>query len=127
MKSKQHPKIVNRTAIALAIFSAFGNANAQQAEVQKAHRAIRAAEEKLTLLKQWQRQFDHRVEAPARQLEKLRHVLGSDLGRAVAWLNDLIKTLAAYSEMSPAAASQTQVATPTVSDTPPETGEKSQT
>ena len=32
--SKLHPKRVNRTAIALAVFSAFGNVYAQQAEVQ---------------------------------------------------------------------------------------------
>jgi hypothetical protein len=75
---------------------------AQQAAVQKSRRAIRDAEDKVKLVKQWQRQFDHRVESPARQVEKLRHLLGHDLGLAVAWLTELTKTLAAYAELSPA-------------------------
>src|SRR6187402_690807 len=43
----------------------------QQAAVQKGRRAIREAEEQVKLVKQWQRQFDQRVESPARQVEKL--------------------------------------------------------
>lgn len=74
---------------------------AQQANVQKARRAIRDAEEKVKLVKQWQRQFDQRVESPARQVEKLRHQLGHDLGLAVAWLNEMTRTLSAYAELSP--------------------------
>ncbi len=74
---------------------------AQQANVQKARRAIRAAEDKVKLVKQWQRQYDQRVESPARQVEKLRHLLGQDLGLAVAWLNEMTRTLSAYAELSP--------------------------
>jgi len=62
------------------------------------------AEEKLQLVRQWQRQFDHRVEPPARQVEKLRHTLSHDLGMAVAWLNEMTKTLTAYAELSPGSA-----------------------
>jgi hypothetical protein len=75
---------------------------AQHATVQKCRHAIRDAEEKIKLVKQWQRQFDQRVESPARQVEKLRHLLGHDLGLAVAWLNEMTKTLSAYAELSPA-------------------------
>ena len=84
---------------------------AQQASVQKARRAISGAEEKLKLVKQWQRQFDQRVESPARQVEKLRHLLGHDLGLAVAWLNEMTKTLGAYADLSPTgtAAPKTQI------------------
>jgi hypothetical protein len=74
---------------------------AQQANVQKTRRAIAGAEERLKLVKQWQRQFDQRVESPARQVEKLRHLLGHDLGLAVAWLNEMTKTLSAYADLSP--------------------------
>jgi hypothetical protein len=73
----------------------------QRAAVQKARHAIRSAEEKLSLVRQWQRQFDPRVEPAARQVEKLRHNLGHDLGLAVAWLNEMTKTLSAYLELSP--------------------------
>lgn len=73
----------------------------QQVAVQKARRAIRDAEEKLKTTKLWHRQYDQRVEPLGRQVEKLRHTLGHDLGQAVAWLNEMTKTLAEYAEMSP--------------------------
>jgi uncharacterized protein (DUF1778 family) len=75
----------------------------QKAAVQKARQSIRDAEDKLKLTGQWARQFDHRVEAPARQVEQLRQLLDHDLGKAVLWLNELIKSLGAYAEMSPTA------------------------
>jgi chromosome segregation ATPase len=75
---------------------------AQQIAVQKARRAVREAEEKRLAVKNWHRQFDHKVEPAARQVEKLRHTLGHELGRAVAWINEVTKTLGAYAELSPA-------------------------
>jgi len=92
----------------------------QQAAVNKCRRAIRDAEDRVKLVKQWQRQFDQRVEAPARQVEKLRHSLATDLGQAVAWLNEATKTLTAYAELSPSASSLTNPAP--ASDQPAETG-----
>ncbi|MCU0858781.1 MAG: hypothetical protein MUC65_10320 [Pontiellaceae bacterium] len=74
----------------------------QQSAVQKAKVAIRAAEGKLRVVRQWRRQFDHQVEPAARQVEKLRHTLGHELGQAVAWINEVTKTLSAYAELSPA-------------------------
>jgi hypothetical protein len=76
----------------------------QQAAVQKARRAIRDAEEKLSVIKRWRQQYDHRVEPAAKQVEKLRHHLGHELGLAVAQLAEISKTLAAYAELSPSAA-----------------------
>ena len=77
----------------------------QQIAVQKARRAIRDAEEKLKTVKQWHRQYDQRVEPLGRQVEKLRHTLGHGLGQAVAWLNEMTKTLSDYAELSPGKAS----------------------
>ncbi len=85
----------------------------QQAAVQKARRAIQTAEEKTRIVKQWQRQFDTRIETPARQVEKLRHFLGHDAARAIAYLNDVVKNIAAYSELS--------MPTNTPAPAPPET------
>ena len=82
----------------------------QRAAVQKARRAIHASEEKLQLVRQWQRQFDHRVEPPARQVEKLRHTLSHELGHAVAWLDEMTKSLAAYAELSLGSATPPQTA-----------------
>ena len=80
---------------------------AQQAAVQKARRAIHEAEEKLKTTRQWHRQYDQRVEPLGRQVEKLRHTLGHELGQAVAWLNEMTKTLGEYAELSPGSASAT--------------------
>ena len=79
----------------------------QQAAVQKARRAIREAEEKLKLVKQWHRQYDQRVEPLGRMVEKLRHQLGHDLGLAVAKLNEMTKTLTAYADLSPSGTAAT--------------------
>jgi hypothetical protein len=73
----------------------------QQMAVVKARRAIREAEAKAQVIKQWKRQFDHQVEPLARQAEKLTHTLSHDLGLAIASLAETIKTLAEYAEMSP--------------------------
>ena len=72
----------------------------KQAVVRKARQALRDAEEKLQRVRQWNRAFDLRVETPARQVEKLRHVVGKDLGMAVAYLGEASKTLSAYAELS---------------------------
>jgi len=85
---------------------------AQQASVQKARRAITGAEEKFKQVKQWQRQFDQRVESPARQVEKLRHLLGHDVGLAVAWLNEMTRNLNAYAELSPSGSAMAKAPAP---------------
>ncbi len=76
----------------------------QQTVVQRLRRAIRDAEDKSKTVKQWQRQYDTRVEMPARQVEKLRHFLGHDLNKAIAYLTEAIKSIAAYSDLRPASA-----------------------
>lgn len=76
----------------------------QQVAVQKLRRAIRAAEDKAKTVKQWQRQYDTRIEMPARQAEKLRHFLEHDLAKAIAFLNEAIKSIAAYAELTPGSA-----------------------
>jgi chromosome segregation ATPase len=91
----------------------------QQAAVNKCRRTISDAEDRVKLVKQWQRQFDQRVESPARQIEKLRHFLTTDLGQAVAWLNEATKTLTGYAELSPSSSSTTNPAAP---ELPTETG-----
>lgn len=90
----------------------------QQMAVQKLRRSIREAEEKTKTVKNWQRQYDARVEMPARQAEKLRHFLEHDLAKAIAFLNETIKNIAAYAEISLANAQ----AGPAVSATEPTTG-----
>lgn len=97
----------------------------QQMAVQKARRSVREAEVHLQTVKEWGRQFDHRVEPLARHVEKLRHILGTDLGHAVAWLNEATKTLADYAELSPVPGAQTATAPEREPDSsePPTTGD----
>lgn len=95
---------------------------AQQAAVQKIRHSIRDAEDKSKTVKQWQRQFDTRVESPARQVEKLRHFLGHDIARAIAYLNEVIKNLAAYAELSPTTAATNPAPVTSVDSPTSETG-----
>ena len=80
---------------------------AMQHAVQKARQAIREGEEKLHHVRQWLRQYDQRVEPVGRQVDKLRHYFDQDLVMAVAYLDEMIKTLAAYAELSPGGAIKT--------------------
>ena len=93
----------------------------EQIAVTKARGAIRDAEEKLKTTKQWHRQYDQRVEPLGRQVEKLRHTLGHELGQAVAWLNEMTKTLSDYAELSPgpAAAAPAPPSAERVAENPP--------
>jgi hypothetical protein len=74
----------------------------QQDAVRKARNAVREGEDRARSVKIWSRQFDHRVEPLARNVEKLRQVLDKDLPAAIARLAEIEKTLAAYAELSPA-------------------------
>jgi hypothetical protein len=74
------------------------------AEVTAFHRAKRArsqAEDKLRVLKRWNRDFENRVMPLLKQTEKLHTVLASDLPKAIAYLAHVVKTLDAYAEAPP--------------------------
>jgi hypothetical protein len=74
---------------------------AEQAAVAQAKRALTEAEEKLRLLKRWALEFDSRVGPLLKQLEQLRTLLANDVPKAVAYLAQLLKTLAAYAAITP--------------------------
>jgi hypothetical protein len=74
------------------------------AEVMAFHRAKRAkeeAEDKLRTLKQWNREFDSRVQPLVKQMEKLHTILANDLVKAIAYLAQAVRTLDAYAETPP--------------------------
>jgi hypothetical protein len=95
----------------------------QQQAVQKARRGMREAEEKLHVVKQWNRQYDQRVEPVGKQVEKLRQNVSHDLGQAIAYLNEVTKTLAEYAEISPASPAPKP---PPETEAPPASPEPSQ-
>jgi len=78
---------------------------AEQAAVLRAKRAVTEAEEKLKLVKRWTMEFDQRVGPLVKQLEQLRTMLSNDMPKAAAYLSQVLKTLEAYANVMPSAAS----------------------
>jgi hypothetical protein len=68
--------------------------------VQHAHRAIQAAEEKMRMLKKWNRELENRADPLVKQIEQLHGFLMNDMGRAVAFLAEAVKILQSYAEVS---------------------------
>jgi hypothetical protein len=69
------------------------------AEINAVHRARRAldeAEHKLRVIKQWNREFDSRVDPLVKQMEKMHTILANDLIQAAAYLDQAVKTLDSY-------------------------------
>jgi hypothetical protein len=64
--------------------------------VNKAQRAVNEAEDKLRMLRKWDRDFENQTEPIARQLEKLQTFLADDLGKAVIYLSQTLASLHAY-------------------------------
>ena len=63
---------------------------------QRAEREVREAEEKLTLLKKWDRELENRSEPLLKQVDQLQSFLTTEMPRAVAHLSLIVKTLDAY-------------------------------
>src|SRR5689334_1845087 len=81
-----------------------------QFAVQRARQALGEAEQKLRIVKKWDREFDGRVQPLVKQVEKLHTVLSNDMVKAVAYLTQAVQTLAAYNERSPEVATQVNAA-----------------
>jgi hypothetical protein len=70
--------------------------SAEMMVVQRTRRAFQEAEEKLRVIKKWDRDFDNRAEPLLKQMEKLQTVLAQDMGHAIAFLTQAIIKLHAY-------------------------------
>jgi hypothetical protein len=100
-EARRRAKILEQAQAALfsaRISNLSKETSAEQLAFHRAKRSMEEAEAKLRLLKQWNRDFDHRVEPLVKQTEKLHTVLANDMVKAIAYLGEAIKTLAAYSE-----------------------------
>jgi hypothetical protein len=82
--------------------------SAEQWAVHRTKRACDEAENKLKVLKKWNRDFDNRVEPLVKQMEKLQTVLAHDMVLAIAFLTQAINTLHAYARTAPPAAAPGQ-------------------
>ena len=72
---------------------------AERLAVNKAKKAVEEAEEKMRVIKKWDREFNNRVEPLAKQLEKLHSVLSNTLPHGIAYLGETAKTLHAYADI----------------------------
>jgi hypothetical protein len=74
---------------------------AERNAVTKAKRALEEAENKLRIVKKWNRDFANHVEPLAKQLEKLQTVLTNNVPEAIAYLANATKTLDSYRGVAP--------------------------
>lgn len=75
---------------------------AKQLLVNAARNAVAEAEAKLAALRRWSQRFDSEIEPLAKEVEKLRGILGYDLKLAVADLTHALDALSAYASERPA-------------------------
>ena len=73
----------------------------QEMAVARAKRALGEAEDRLNRVKQWNRQYESRVRPLAKDVDRLRDVLAGHMGKAVAYLTQVTRTLDAYADLTP--------------------------
>jgi hypothetical protein len=92
--------------------------SAEQLMFHRAKRALDEAQQKLRVVKQWNREYDNRLQPLLKQTEKLHTILAHDMGLALAYLTEAITALNAYAEaglpatLAPATGGETGAATP---------------
>jgi hypothetical protein len=67
--------------------------------VQRAERSMRESEGKLTVVKKWSRDLEERAGPLVKQTEQLQTYLATDLTRAIAYLDQVIRALEAYASV----------------------------
>jgi hypothetical protein len=72
----------------------------QQMAVQRAQRDMRAVEEKLVLIKKWDRDLDNKTGPLVKQMEQLHGFLAVEMEKAVAYLDQVLRALAAYQDVA---------------------------
>jgi len=74
---------------------------AEAAAARQAKQVLEQASERLDMVKKWNKQYDSRVMPLAKDVDKLRDVLAQHMGKAVTYLGQVIRTLAAYTQAAP--------------------------
>ncbi len=72
--------------------------------VQRAERANREAEAKMAVLKKWGRELENRTDPLVKQITQFHSFLATDMQRAVAYLDLVVKALEAYARIPQAGA-----------------------
>jgi hypothetical protein len=72
---------------------------AQEMALHRCQRAMRECETKLRLLKKWDRELENRSEPLVRQVDQLHGYLLGEMGQALNFLTEILKSLQAYAEL----------------------------
>ncbi len=64
--------------------------------MQRAERSNREAEAKITVLKKWDRELENRTDPLTKQVNQFHGFLATDMKRAIAYLEQVVKALEAY-------------------------------
>lgn len=73
----------------------------RRAAAEKAKRAVEEGQEKLRRVKQWSQNYESASDPILKQLEGMRQLVDMDMPKAIAFLVNLQRTLAAYAESPP--------------------------
>src|SRR5215468_7273723 len=77
--------------------------SAQQLAYHRARRSLDEAENKLRMVKRWNKEYDGRSQPLLKQMEKLHSFLANDLVKAINHLGEAAQTLHDYAGLTPPA------------------------
>jgi hypothetical protein len=81
--------------------------SSQQMAVQRAQRDLRVVEDKLVVLRKWERELENKSSPLVKQMEQLHGFLSVDMERAVAYLDQALRALDAYQSVASPGAGNT--------------------
>ena len=113
-RSKIHDQLPSRNIMSARLSKNNENAlTIRKNAVAKAKRALEEAQDKVRRVKQWAQNFDNAADPIVKRMESVRQYLDVDMPKAIAYLVNLQRTLAAYAEgPPPEAASAPSAVTP---------------
>jgi hypothetical protein len=74
--------------------------SAQQMAVRRCESQMHDAEDKLRMLEKWDRDLENRAEPMVKQVDQTHGFMTTEMPRALAYLDNVIKTLEAYAEIA---------------------------
>ena len=73
--------------------------SAQQLLVRRAKDAVDEAQGKLAMLKKWDHELENRSEPLVKQVDQFQSFVTSEMPKAIAYMNNVIRTLEAYADV----------------------------
>ena len=73
--------------------------SAQQLLVRRAKQAVDEAQEKLAMLKKWDHELENRSAPLVKQVDQFQSFVTSEMPKAIAYLNNVIRSLEAYADV----------------------------